>query len=885
MSKRSTRRSGITSKAGTAFPGRKPGSLDAEFQRGLLLHQQGKTSAAVAIYQNILKHQPQHADALHYYGVVHYQNGNPQLALEWIEKALAVRHGNPEALSNQGITLHALQRYEEAVAAYRKSLQLRPAQASVLYNCGNALKEMLRLDEALGCFDAALHLQPDYADAHFNRAHTLKELKRYHEALEAYKQVLRLLPQCVEALYNQGDTLQQMRQYEEALAVYEDALRKRPGDADACHHNRAHALHALKRYDEALAAFDAAIKIHPDDSAVHNNRGNTLKELKRFDAALEAYDRALHLSPGFVEALDNRGNILHELNRYHDALIAHDAALALRPDYADAHNNRGNTLRALKRYDEALAAFEAALTLNPMLVEAHSNRSYTYFELQKHDEALAACEAALRLQPDQPDALNSRANVHFALRDYEQALLGFDAVMQIRADYEEVAGMRLHSAMHLCEWDNLERFKDHVFDLLDEGKLPSSPFPLLAVDASLQQQKLCAQRYSRQRYPEWANDCTAPGTIAETHDSILGSTPGKIRIAYFSADYFDHPTSHLIAELIEKHDRTRFEIIGYCYWKSPDDGMRQRIIKAFDQFYSVNDLSDYEIAMHARSNAIDIAIDLKGHTQYARLGIFAHRAAPVQIHYLGYPGTLGAPFIDYLIADPILIPQQHQRFYTEKIIYLPDSYQANDSNKIISERVYTRSGLGLPENGFVFCCFNNNYKITPDVFNIWMRLLHQKQGSVLWLLESSPAARKNLEKSAQKNGIAVDRLVFAPRMQLSEHLARHAQADLFLDTFHYNAHTTTSDALWAGLPVITKLGQTFAGRVAASLLYAVGLPELVMPDAIAYEQMALTLAEHPEKLFTLKIQLENNRLSRPLFDTPRFVRNLEQAYIEVSGKS
>ena len=881
MSRRPTRRPGNTSKTSTAFPGKKLDTSDAEFQRALQLHQQGHTSSALAIYQSILKNRPQHADALHYYGVIYYQNGNPLIALEWIEKALAVRPGYAEALSNQGITLHALQRYEEAVAAYRKSLQLRPAQASVLYNCGNALKELSRLEEALECFDAALRLQPDYADAHFNRAHVMKDLQRYHEALEGYGQVLRLLPHCVEALYHQGDTLQQLRQFDEALAVYEQALRHRPGDDDARHHNRAHALHALKRYDEALAAFDAALIAHPDDAAVHNNRGNTLKELKQYNAALEAYDAALRLRPDFVEAHDNRGNILHELKRYQEALIAHDAALVLRPDSGDAHNNRGNTLRALRRYEEALTAFQTALTLNPTLIEAFSNYSYTLFELQKYDEALGACEAALGLQPDHPDALNSRANIHFALRDYAQALQGFNAVMQVRPDYEEVAGMRLHSAMHLCNWDNLEQFKDQLFVLLNEGKLPSSPFPLLGIDVTLQQQKLCAQHYSRQRHLQFAEDYTQPDTIAEIQDSALSLTPKKIRIGYFSADYFDHPTSHLIAELIEKHDRTRFEIIGYCYWQSPDDDMRRRIISVFDEFYPVHDLSDYEIAQHARTHAIDIAIDLKGHTQFARLGIFAHRAAPVQIHYLGYPGTLGAPFIDYLIADPVLIPQQHQKFYSEKIIYLPDCYQANDTSKAISERVYSRSELGLPDNGFVFCCFNNNYKITPDVFDIWMRLLHQTQGSVLWLLESSPCARGNLERSAQKRGITTDRLVFAPWMSLPEHLARHAQADLFLDTFHYNAHTTASDALWAGLPVLTLLGQTFAGRVAASLLYAVGLPELVMQDAMAYEQMALKLAADPQKLRALKIQLANNRLSSPLFDTPRFVRNIEQAYIEV----
>lgn len=927
--------SGKTQPATRAVP------VDAEFQSALQFHQQGRFSEAAESYQAILRRNPKHADALHFLGLIYYQTGNPQAALTLIGQALAIRPGYTEALNNQGITLHALQRYPEALSAYQKALRLRPAQADVLYNCGNALKEMqrydealsayqsalklhpayidaltnygitlhtlqrfdealnaydralrinpdradthinrgtalkelLRMDEALTAYDTALRLCPEHADAHYNRANLLKELRRYGEALAGYETVLRLRPGCVEALNNQGNTLHQMQRYDAALAIYEEALKLSPDNADA-HYNRANTLNALKRYAEALAAYDAALQLRPDDAAIHNNRGNALKELKRSESALDAYDAALRLRPDFVEALNNRGNILHELKRYEDALIAHDASLRLRPDYADALNNRGNTLKALKRYDEALAEFKSALSVSPDLVEAHNNLSYALFELQRYDEALAACDAALRLRPDHADALNSRANIDFVLRHCKEALQGFEAVMRVQPDYEEAAGMRLHSAMHLCDWERLDDFREQVFDLLDDGKLPSAPFPLLSTDAPLHRLKQCAEGYTKERHP-------TEKALKQGLSPLSVSTPRKIRIAYFSADYFNHATSYLVAELLEKHDRTRFEIIGYCYWRSPDDDMRKRIIGAFDRFYSVHDLSDQEIAQHARDNAIDIAIDLKGHTQYARLGIFAHRAAPVQIHYLGYPGTLGAPFIDYLIADPVLIPPQHQEYYAEKIIYLPDSYQANDSRKIISERVFTRSELGLPEKGFVFCCFNNNYKITPDVFDIWMRLLNQVEGSVLWLLESNSGARSNLEKNAEARGVAKDRLVFAPWMGLSEHLARHRQADLFLDTFYYNAHTTASDALWASLPVLTRLGDAFAGRVAASLLHAVGLPEMVMPDAQAYEQMALQLATHPQQLQEIREKLAENRLGSPLFDTLRFTRNLERAYIQI----
>jgi predicted O-linked N-acetylglucosamine transferase (SPINDLY family) len=333
-----------------------------------------------------------------------------------------------------------------------------------------------------------------------------------------------------------------------------------------------------------------------------------------------------------------------------------------------------------------------------------------------------------------------------------------------------------------------------------------------------------------------------------------------------------------MAELFESHDKERFELFAFSFGPDSQDEMRQRVSRAFDRFIDVRFMSDMEVARMARELEIDIAIDLKGYTQDARPGIFSYRCAPVQVNYLGYPGTMGAEYMDYLIADKVLIPAESQTHYTENIVYLPHSYQVNDTKRVISDRTFTKAELGLPETGFVFCCFNNSYKITPTTFDSWMRILKAVEGSVLWLLEDSASATHSLQRQAQARGVQANRLIFAKRMPLSEHLARHRLADLFLDTLPYNAHTTCSDALWAGLPVLTLPGVSFAARVSASLLEAIELPELIAHSQADYEQLAIEFALNPARLTGVREKLASKRLTAPLYNTPLFTQHLESAY-------
>jgi predicted O-linked N-acetylglucosamine transferase (SPINDLY family) len=452
---------------------------------------------------------------------------------------------------------------------------------------------------------------------------------------------------------------------------------------------------------------------------------------------------------------------------------------------------------------------------------------------------------------------------------YGEAYAAYDQAIKLMPELDYGLGRWLHAKMHCCLWDDIEHAYKKVLTEVSKQAKAASPFHLMSIPSRLSEQKIAAETYVADNFP------------LVTDELLLSSVshPGKIRIGYFSADFRNHAVAYLIAHLFELHDRSKFEIFGFSFGPAPEDEMRRRLTAGFDQLIDVQDKSDKETAVLARNLEINIAVDLMGFTQQSRTGIFAHRAAPIQVNYLGFPGTMGADYIDYIIADTTLIRPEEAQFYNEKIVYLPHTYQINDRTRCISDRRFTREELGLPADAFVFCCFNNCFKITPDLFDIWMRLLAKIDGSVLWLAESNAPAVKSLRAEAVRRGIMGERLVFAERIeQLADHLALLASADLFLDTFYYTAQSTASDALWAGLPLITRLGDTFAGRVAASLLNAVGLPELITRTSDQYEQLALELANDRNKLLLIRKRLADNRLTHPLFDTKLFTRHIEGAY-------
>ncbi|MCZ6636933.1 MAG: tetratricopeptide repeat protein [Alphaproteobacteria bacterium] len=663
-------------------------------------------------------------------------------------------------------------------------------------------------------------------------------------------------------------------QIQKAEKLYRNILSKHPDNADA-NHLLGFIGNEHGHFEKAIRLIEKSIHANPRFATAHNTLAISLLGLKRYEDALETCDRALEIDPGLAEAHNNRGNALQGLKRYEDALESHDRAIAINPLVAIAHNNRGNTLAGLKRYEEALESFECALALNPDYAEAHNNRGNALRALNRPVEALESYDKALAIEGDfsatpydRNDLLNNRGNVLRGLKRYEEAINDYAELFEADPDYPFNRGALFYARAECCDWVAFERETHALSAGVGAGKPLVRPFSFAAFSDSPADQLRCAKTYVENR-------CPASPTPLWTGERYHHD---RIRVAYVSADFHTHPMAFLMAGVFEQHDRSRFETIAISFGPDEPGEMRTRLENAFERFINVREAGSTEIANLIRELEVDIAIDRKGYTQNSRPEIFAERPAPVQAAWLAYPGTVGADYMDYILADRWVIPEDHQRYYSENVVYLPDTYQANDSKRPIAEQMPGRTELGLPETGFVFCSFNANYKITPPVFDIWMRLLTNVEGSVLWLLESNAAAARNLRHEAETRGVAPERLVFAPHMDHADHLARHRLADLFLDTLPFNAHTTTSDALWAGLPVVTCLGTTFAGRVAGSLLNAVGLPELITNSLEEYQELALELTRDKDLLDAIKSKLARNRLTHPLFDTDRMRRHVEAAY-------
>ena len=764
-----------------------------------------------------------------------FQGGNFDNADLILRRVLQVDAKNLSALHILGLIKASQANYKEACDYLARAARIHPNDASLQYNLAKALSDSGNDIDALAHHKKAVALAPKNPEAWLNYGNTSSNLGRYKDALVWFENALSLNPNYAEAALNKGLVLKELKRYEEAVAFAKQALLINPNLVEAWS-NLGVALQELKRYDEAIDHYDKALSLNPYLVEAWTNKGLTLNELKRYDEAIDHYDKALSLKLDYHEAWSNKGLTLNELKRYDEAIAHYDKALGLRPDYHEAWTNKGATLNNLKRYDEAIAHYDKALFLKPDFAEAHYNKGIALNELKRFDEAIAHYDRALGLKPD----------INWA------------------------SGDLLHAKMKICSWAGLAESLENISKKVGASEKVANPFSLLALSDDALLHKKSAEIYLQSRYP---------------FNSFLGAIlkhpkNKKIRVGYFSADFKNHPVAFLIAELFEIHDRCQFEIYAFSLLKSSDD-MGGRLKLAFDHFIEVGNKSDIEIAQLSRGLNIDIAVDLTGITDSSRTGIFSFRAAPIQVNYLGYPGTMGTDYIDYIVADKTLIPVGSQSCYSEKVVYLPNSYQVNDRKRLISDRQFTKQELGLPENGFVFCCFNNNFKILPATFDGWMRILSAVEGSVLWLLQDNSWVVENLKKEAQKRGVNGQRLVFADRVPLSEHLARHRQADLFLDTYPYNAHTTTSDALWSGLPVLTLMGRSFGSRVAASLLNAIGLPELITSNQEEYEALAIDLALNPNNLTDITNKLSNNRLITPLFDTPLFTHNLEAAYIKM----
>ncbi len=800
-------------------------------QDALAAHRRGSIADARRLYAAVLKIDPTNAAAHGNLAIIAAQQGDLIGAERLIRREIELRPDYPASHNNLGSVLQQQGRLADAIAAHRHAIQLNPDYAEALLALGNALRQQGDLEGAMQSYRSAVKARRDYAEAHNNIGVLLQTQGQLDQAASAYREAVALRPGYAEAEFNLGGVLHQRHELNAAEAAYRRVISLNPGIA-VVHNNLGTVLKDQGVPDAALAAFDDAVKLRPDYPEAIYNRATVLQQQSKLEAALADYGRAIELRNDYADAINNAGIVLQELGRASDAIDLYRRLLAGMPDHADARNNLGTALLAEGAFEEARQAFERALTLRPDFPEAFCNLGNAWRELGNLPEAIAAYRNALRLRPDFADAFSQLA--------YHRA--------------------------QACAWDDHHADQEKLLDMVRRGiRVP--PFYLFSTPASAGDQLVCAR--------QWIEPIRPPRDAAFSHAVSPGR--GRIRLGYLSGDFHQHATAGLMAELFERHDRDRFEVFAYSYGPDDNSPMRARLARGFDRFVDIRAASHRDAARRIHADQIDILIDLKGYTRHARPAISAHRPAPVQVSYLGYPATMGADFIDYIIVDPVVVPESQQPFFSERLVHLPCSYQVNDRRREMTAG-RSRQDYGLPAEGFVFCCFNNSYKLSPALFDIWMRLLRSIPGSVLWLLEANQLVKENLRSEAGKRGVDPARLVFAPMLPSAEHLGRHRHADLFLDNLPCNAHTTASDALWGGVPVLTCSGETFAGRVAGSLLTAVGLPELVTSSLEQYEQTAMALARDPQRLTALRQALQKNRDTCALFDLPRLTANIETAY-------
>ena len=829
-------------------------------------------------------------------------------AVKSYEKAIAINPNYAKAHYNLGNALHdlalkGLGHLDDPIKSYKRSLEIDPDYAEAHNNLGNVLKDLGRLDEAFGSFEKALAINPEYLEAYYSLGIVLFDLGQLNEAAQSYQKAIEINPSFTQAHNNLGNTFAEQGQLNDAIQSYQKAIEINPNYSEA-YNNLGNVFIEHGQLDKAVESYQRALEINPDYPALHNNLGNAFKELGQLedalksyskgltynpdyidllnnlgvvlndlgqlDKAVQSYERAIGIKPDYAEAYNNLGVTYNKLGQLEDAVHSYEEALTIDPDYADAHNNLGVVLKKLGQLDEAIESYQKAIAINPDDADTHNNLGIVFDEQERLDDAIQSYRKAVSIQPDLAEAYNNLGHTLCKLNRYQEAVVSYETVFNIKPNLDYIVGNILNTKMNCCNWDDLETLLIDAKQRIVNNEKVIEPFNLMGLidDPALQ---IKAQKLR------------ITGDHPKNHTlPTIDQYPKhpKIRIGYFSADLREHPVGFLTAGLYEAHDRERFEVHAFSFGKIERDKLNLRIKSGVDYYHDVDKMSHKEIVIHSRSLEIDIAIDLGGLTAESRTDVFAMSAAPIQLSYIGYLGTMAADYYDYLIADSVMIPKESQKYYAEKIVYLP-SFQVNDSKDLPPEITLTRKEVGLPEDGFVFCCFNNTYKFTPTVFDSWARILEQVEGSVLIIFADNEIAKTNLIKEITLRGIDEYRLIFGDHLTRKEYLARYRVADLFLDTWPCNAGTTASDALKMGLPLLTLRGQSFNSREAASILTSINLPELITNTPEEYEALAIELATHPEKLKAIKEKLASNLSTAPLFDTKRFTKNLESAYTQM----
>lgn len=783
----------------------------------------------------------------------------------------------------EGIEANHAGNLQRAEQLYRAILAVQPNNPEANHNLGILAVGVGRLRDALPYLKLAVNENPNNARFWVDYIHTLVQTKEFGTAKceldaaltlglssEIVAQLMRMKNEIIQAT----DIGRDMKKRSVKKNAAQRTVRSSTSNRQLISPTPHEINDLLKAYN--ARNFQLAEKIaisftrkYPNDGFGWNCLGVIQKNSGRTIAAEQNYRKAIEIKPDYADAYCNLGNLLRDQKRFDEALVCCFEAIRLCPNLAEGHNNLGNVLKDLDRLSDAEASFREAIRLQPTLPEAHYNLGNILKSAGRLMDAVSSYRHSIKLRPNYVEAYCNLGNVLREQKHFDEALVCFTNAIKINPEIDWMLGDKIHTNMYLCNWDSLSIDLEELKDKVARKKKVCTPFVALGITDDPDLHKAIAEIYVNDKCPS-KDICFDNANISKNK---------KIKVGYYSGDFHSHATMHLMAELFENHNRDKFELYAFSFGPQINDKWNLRCKNAFDYYVECNNKSDTEVAQLSRQLGIDIAVDLKGFTTDSRTGIFANRAAPIQVNFLGYPGTAGAEYIDYLIGDKVITPESNYALYTEKLVLMPNCYQPNCRHREISTSPISRTSFGLPEQAIVFSSFNNNYKITPSIFATWMQILKAVEGSVLWLLSTNATAEKNLRKYAAESNVDPDRLIFAQNVSVEDHLNRMTLADMMLDTFPYGAHTTCSDALRVGLPVISLFGKSFASRVATSLLNAVGVAELSARSLEEYEAKAIDLALNPVKLTAIKKHLEANRLTSPLFNPELFAGYLETAYL------
>ena len=871
------------------------------------LFSNGKFDEALNSASKLNKSFPENSMLHNIIGACYSNINDLESAIKSYEKAIAINPTYSKAHYNLAAAFHDQGLLDDSANSYQDSIKIDPSFAEAHNNLGNVFRELSELDKAIVSYEKAISIKPDYVAAHFSLSNAFFDIGQFDRMIDHLKATINLKPNFAEAYNslgiayeNQNRLIDSLESYEKATEIYPDFaeafnnlgnIQKDLGkvndainsyqraleihsDYPSFHNNLGNAFKELGRLDDALGSYKNALRYNPDYAVSHNNIGLIFFELKQFEKAIKSYQKALNADRNFADAHNNLGVVFNKIGRFDDAISSYKNAISIRPNFADTYNNLGVLYKKLGQFNDAINSYENALEINYDDADTHNNLGIVLFELEYFDDAISSYNNAIKIQPNLAEAFNNLGHVYSQLNDYVKAIESYERGYQINKDLDYILGNILSSKMNSCNWIDLSSLISIVKNsLIETNRKIIDPFSFMGLIDEPELLLKATEIRVNSDHPKLH--------ILPKINHYAKHT--KIRIGYFSGDFREHPVGYLTVGLYEAHDSDLFEIHAFSYSPDTNDVINLRIKEGVDCFHDVHSMTPKEIALLARSLEIDIAVDLAGLTAKSKTDVFAISAAPIQISYIGYVGTMGADYYDYLIADKIMIPKKYQKHYKEKIVYLPN-FQVNDSKDLPPNITLTRKDVGLPEKGFVFCCFNNTYKFTPNTFDSWSKILKAVDNSVLIVFTNNELSKTNLTNEILQRGIEPRRLIFGDSMARPKYMARYRVADLFLDTQPYNAGTTASDALRMGLPVLTMMGESYQARMGASILYSLNLPELITNTTKEYESLAINLATNPKKLKLIKDKLVSNLSTAPLFNTQLFTKNIELAYVEMNER-